>query len=120
MSRKAGWYNIEVLQGATFLLPLKWKAGAPLLPINVTGYSAKLQVRENTSSVAALLEMSSVNGRIVIGGIDGMITPKLTALETAALSFRRGVYDLELTEADGVTVRRLLEGQFVVKPEVTR
>jgi hypothetical protein len=110
---------ITILQGETFAFPMVWKAGDPALPVDVTGCSARMQVRSVVGSADVLLELTTANGRIELGDTDGAITLNLSAEETAALAWRNGVYDLEVVHADS-RVRRLLEGSIKVKPEVTR
>ena len=110
---------LTILQGATFVHPLVWKAGVPAVPVDLTGCSARMQVRAQVPSADVLLELTTDNGRIELGTTDGAITLKLTAAETAALAWQRGVYDLEIVHSDA-SVRRLLEGSIKVKPEVTR
>lgn len=110
---------LTALQGETFDEAFAWKAGIPALPVDLTGCSARMQVRAELASPAVLIELTSANGRIVIDAPNGGITLRLSAAETAALTFTRAVYDLEIVYADG-RVRRLLEGSFKVKGEVTR
>jgi hypothetical protein len=42
---------------------------------NLTGYSALLQVRASVEDSVVLLEMSTADGQIVLGGALGTITP---------------------------------------------
>jgi hypothetical protein len=56
-----------------------------------------------------------------LGGTAGTIVVALTATQTAAIDATPSgqyVYDLELVS--GSTVTRLVEGNFLVSPEVTR
>lgn len=50
---------------------------------------------------------------------DGVILLTLEAAETTGWSFRRAVWDLELTDSDGA-VERVDSGELHVLPEVTR
>lgn len=61
---------------------------------------------------------STLNAGITLGGTAGTIVITIDADYTSALNDGTYVYDLELTSSSG-TVTRLLEGQFVVTPEVT-
>jgi hypothetical protein len=112
-----GRYNITVYQGSTWVLEPQWKIGSSY--VDVTGYTAAMDVRFSPSSTSTIIRLSSSNGRIVVGTTDGKFTLQLTAVETAALAPNSYVYDLEITAPDG-TVTRLLEGGFNVSPEVTR
>lgn len=114
----AGTYDILIEQGATFRMSATWKdsAGAP---VNITGYTARMQVRRRYNDPTILLNFSTTNGAIVLGGSAGTITITGAATVTDDVAARTGVYDLELVSADG-TVTRLLEGGVTISPEVTR
>lgn len=112
--------NLTVEQGATFTHIVEWKDGKNK-PVNLTGYTAALQVRETAAeSSPVLLEVGSVlpETGIVITPSTGTITITITDEETAALTFKKGVYDLLLSAPDG-TKRRLMQGSFTVSPRVT-
>lgn len=113
--------NINILQGETFTRVDTWKAGAPnYTPVDLTGCTARMQIRTAVESAEVVLELSTDNGRITLGGAAGTITMRLTAAETAALPPRlQAVYDLEIVHSNG-DVRRLMAGKVSVSPEVTR
>lgn len=112
----AGTHNFRANQGETFSKVLTWKDSAGT-PITLTGYTAKMQVRL-IPGTTVIIELSTVNGRIVLGGIAGTITLTIAATDSAALPPGEYRYDLEMTTGGGV-VTRLLEGQFTVKAEIT-
>lgn len=105
-------------QGATFTVPLVWKDSNGRL-VDLTGYTARMQIRASVSAPDVLLELTSGNGRIVLDIPTATITLKLTATETAAITWTKGVYDLEMMTSQGA-VTRLLQGQVSVSKEVTR
>jgi hypothetical protein len=109
-------FNIE--QGATFSHRLEWK-DSKQQPINLTGYTARMQVRAKKSSDTVLVELTTANGRIVLGDADGTIDLEIDATTTAGFSWTKGVHDLELESGTGF-VTRLVEGNVTVVPEVTR
>ena len=111
-------HNFTIEQGTTLMKPFIWK-DSDGVPVDLTGYTAKMQVRQSPQSGTVLLELSTTNGRITLGGASGTITLALIASTTAAINWRRGVYDIELTSGDG-TVTRLIEGEIQVSKEVTR
>ncbi len=115
---KPAGYDIEIIQGQTLVRAVLWK-DADGEPVDLTGYSARMQIRRSKSSSDVLFELTTANGRIAIDGAAGKVTLTFTAEESAAFTWRRGVYDLELEAGDGV-VRRLLEGAVEVNREVTR
>jgi len=114
----AGFYNIYIEQGATYYQPLVWKDSAGTA-INVTNYTARMQIRRSITSTDVIIALTTENGRITVGNSNGTITLSITATDTAALSTFCGVYDLEVVSPTGV-VTRLLEGGVEVSREVTR
>ena len=117
-------YDITIEQGATFELPLRWKD--PLgVPIDITGYTARMQVRRSYSAPIALLSLTSESNPagIVLGGPDGTIRVVADALLTSRMPATdlssRYVYDIELVSPTG-KVTRLMQGQVEVRAEVTR
>ena len=111
-------YNLEINQGATLSLVATWRDSAGTA-INLTGYTARMQVRETYSSSTSIVSLTNAAG-ITLGGAAGTIAIAISATTTAALTAPfSGVYDLELVSAGGV-VTRLLQGAATVSPEVTR
>lgn len=86
-------------------------------PVDLTGATARMQIRDNPGGLL-LVELSTENGGLVIAGA-GTIERHITAAATAAFTWTAGVYDLEVSYADG-TVHRYFEGAVTVIPEVTR
>ncbi len=112
-----GKYNIVCPQGSTFNKQLTYTIDG--VPVNLFGYSAKMQVREKYTSSAAQITLDTEGiGGITLGDLAGTITMVISATATAALVPKEYVYDLELTSSSIVT--RLIEGKFIVTPEVTR
>jgi hypothetical protein len=117
---RPGNYTLQMWQGATWHYELLWETGTPAAPVDLTDYSARMQVRAEIASDTTLLDLTSdLGGAITLGGAAGTIDLDLTATETADLTPGTHVYDLEL-ESDTGTVTRLLQGSFVISPEVTR
>jgi len=113
-------YTITIEQGSVFDLNLVYKDSNEV-PINLTGYSARMQVRQKYSSPDPLLSLSTLDGSITLGGALGTIHAKATASMTQALTIKQGVYDLELVPPSGAgDAFRLVEGIVIVTPEVTR
>lgn len=116
MSYIAGAYNMNARQGSTFTETLTVRVGDA--PFNITGYSARMMVRPTPSSSTVVLNLSTENGTIAITGASGTITITVSATAMDAVAARTYRYDLELVT--GTTVIPLLEGAFIVKPQVTR
>ena len=103
-------------QGSTFKRTLTYTLDDT--PIDLSGYSARLQVREAYYSANTLISISTGNG-ISISGPSGVITLNIDDLVTASVPAGVHVYDLEIESPSG-DVDRLIEGEFRVTPEVTR
>lgn len=112
-----GSLDFSILQGATFNVTLTWRDDADAL-INLTGYTARMDVRATLEESVPEITLNTTNGRIVLGGAAGTIQLLVPATDTAALDAGNYVYDLELVT--GSTVTRLIEGAVVVDREVTR
>lgn len=112
----AAIYDFEIEQGTTLNKRMVWKdsTGAP---VNLSGYTARMQLRPSVSSDTVLLNLTTENGGITLGGATGEITLHFTAAQTAALP-KGGVYDLEVIIGGNVT--RLLQGAVSLSKEVTR
>lgn len=117
MSTIPGQYDILAPQGATFSEVYTYKVNGSL--VNLTSYTARMQVRKTPSSDTKLLDLTTENGGITLGGVAGTITVGASATTMAGIAGGKYRYDLEVVSSGGV-VTRLLEGVFVVSPEVTR
>ena len=111
--------KLTILQGATFRRRWTWKPGG--VPMDFTGCTARLQVRAEIESVDVLLELTTENGGIVLGGAAGTIDLWVGATETTTFTWDSGVWALEIQYPTGADyVDRLIEGSIVVSPEVPR
>lgn len=109
--------DLVIEQGATFTADLS-AADAAGDPIDLTGYTARMSIKRDARESTALLELTTANGRIIITAASGLVQLVLTAAETAAITWTRAVYDLELVSAGG-DVTRLVEGAVSVSANVT-
>lgn len=114
----AAAYNFVIEQGATLDKTFVWKDSTGTV-INLSGYTARMQVRQTVGSSTILLDLTTLNGRIIITALTGQIRLLVAATDTAAITWQRGKYDLELVSSTGV-VTRLLYGEVEVSKEVTR
>lgn len=113
----AGFYAITMDQGATFTLDLIYKDSAGQI-IDLTNYTAAMQIRNSYESSTPVLSLTTSNGGISITGNQGKISILATAIQTAAITAGSYVYDLEITL--GTVVSRIIQGPVNVVPEVTR
>ena len=110
-------YDLCIPQGATFTKVIRWKQNGAL--VDLTGYTARMQVRATTEAASSLIELTTENGRISLGGTAGTITLNISATDTAALTAGRGVYDLELVAPNG-TVFKPVGGVVTIPRNITR
>lgn len=115
---ETGTYNFTINKGATFSRVVTWKE-ADGDPIDLTGYTARMQVREYASAADPVIDLTTTNGGIALGGTAGTITLSISSTDTSNVGVDGGVYDLELVSAGGV-VTRLLQGFIEFSDEVTR
>ena len=111
-----GKYNMICPQGATFTQQLTYSIDGE--PVDLTTYTARMQVREKHTSKTTELNLTTENGGIQLGGDQGTINIYVSNEETSLITAKDYVYDLELVSSS--EVYRLLEGKFIVTPEVTR
>jgi hypothetical protein len=78
-----------------------------------------MQVRPEVESSTVLLELTTANGGITLGGVAGTIELFVSDDASAAFTWQSGSWDLEI-EFPGGDVRRLAQGTVNVSPEVTR
>lgn len=88
-------------------------------PVDLTGMTARLQIRDKLTSDVVLLSLTTENAGIVIDNVLKTITLVITATATAAFTFTTGVYSLELQNVAG-DVFPFTTGSVTVVQEVTR
>lgn len=110
----AGNYDLTIEQGADFDATFTWKDDSDAL-IDLTGYTARMKIKTAVGG-ETIASLTSAAG-ITLGGAAGTIAVHIAATDTAAYSFPRAVYDLELVS--GASVTRLLEGNVRLSREVT-
>ena len=117
----AAQWDITLEQGATFDKTLTWQDSStdPATAINLTGYTAKMEIRKKYTDAAAQVTLTHASG-ITLGGAAGTIRIILSNTFTSSLPADfSGVYDLELTSGAGI-VTRLVQGSVSVSPEATK
>ncbi len=115
---RAATVNLVIEQGTDFshLVGIQ-NADGSIFPL--TGYTARMQIRPTVDSITVLLELTVANGRISVNAIAGQLTLAIANADTAAVTWRSGVYDLEIVSGGGV-VTRIMQGNATLSLEVTR
>lgn len=88
-------------------------------PVDLTGYTARMHVRQSLTAETTLIELTTENDRIAIDASNKTITLTIAADDTAELGFTSGKYSLELVSSTG-EVTQILFGSVTLVKEVTR
>lgn len=86
-------------------------------PVDMTAFTARMTIKDKIGGTA-LETMTTANSKIVLDNTAKTITLSLDAVTTAAYTWTKGVYDLEMVSAGGV-VTAILTGSVTVSKEVT-
>ena len=111
-------YNVVIDQGADWFLNVTYD-NPNGTPVNLTGYTAALQLRSLPTDTVAVLTLTTSAG-ITITPLTGLVAIHATATQTRAIDEGIYYYDLEITQTSTGIVTRLIQGQADVSPEVTR
>lgn len=115
---------LHMTQGTTFIDTLTLKDKTTNLPIDLTGRSARMQVRRQDTD-EMVLELTTANGRIGVLDNTGVVPFHIPADVLAAIplefDYETLVYDLEITHMDGSEeiVERPVRGVVVFWKELT-
>lgn len=113
--------NLTVYKGSTFYQLIQWKTGEPAVAVDLTGFTARMQIRKTALSSEILDSLTTENGRLSIyAPIEGRFRFDISADKSSSYEFNTAMYDLELVAADNQTVYRILQGSVSAVPEVTR
>jgi hypothetical protein len=113
-----GKFDLEILAGSTFPSVAGdcsfYPTDADGVAFSLTGYTAKLQVRENPSTAAIIDIVPTVNTS------DNSVSFSLTPTQTSLLTKTDYVYAIELTQTSTSKVLTLARGQVLVTPEIVK
>jgi len=124
-------YNFIIEQGATFQLNLQYRDYLGN-PIDLTGYTGRMQFRPSPSSNTVYLTLSSSlnpdgtglnfsGSQNLLPPTSGTIGVVISSCTSSELNFSQAYYDLELYSGSSCPYTiRLIQGQVQLSPEVTR
>lgn len=127
----AGRYTFVIEQGTTVNFEIQYK-DSNNVPIDLSGHSARMQLRPTIESNSVYLTLSSSlnpdGTGLNMSGSNGTTPPTsgsigiyISACTSSLLSFDTAYYDLEIySGADCPVTTRVLEGQIKLSKEVTR
>lgn len=87
-------------------------------PVDLTGYRARMQIREKVGSDVVIDELTTENGKIIIDAEDATIRIEIPADTTQNYNFTTAVYSLEIIRNS--VVIPFLVGNLTLQREVTR
>jgi hypothetical protein len=113
----AGQKNFEVDQNATFSFIVEYKDNNGSA-IDLTGSSAKMQVRDTKGGSKLAFSLTSPAGGITITPLLGKLTIKMTPTQTNKLFYPKSSYDIMVTDSNANKIK-LLEGFITLSRSVT-
>ena len=87
-------------------------------PVDLSGYTARMQLRAKLDDATVIKELTTENGGITINNTNKTITLNISAIDTSAFTFTSCVYSLELV--NGAKVVPFANGNISLVKEVTR
>jgi hypothetical protein len=113
--------DIEIVQGKTWEAKFRYLSrcsnGRKPAPIDLSGYTARMVVRECAEDSASLLDLTTENGGIALSA-SGLIELEATPQQTSNLTAGEGVYEIELYT--GSDVVGFASGKVKVYQEIIR
>lgn len=124
----AAKHDLYIEQGATYRRRLVFREAdeldengevVPGQPIDLSGYSARMQVRRTQQGAVAIALNSTLDGGLHIDGPLGQIDIHMTDEQTDVLTPKTALYDIEIESPTG-DVTRLMQGKITVDPNITQ
>ena len=113
-----GLFDLEILAGSTFPSVAGdcsfYPSDADGNSFSLTGWTAKLQIKENPSTAAVIDITPTVNTS------DNSVSFSLTPSQTSSLTKTDYIWALELTQTSTGKVLTLARGQVLVTPEIVK
>jgi len=116
----AAIFDITIEQGALYERIFTWE-DIDSMPIDMTNWTARMQIRPTIYDELVLVDLSTENGGIFLnyGGVSGTVRLVIHTRETNEFYWSMGVYDLEVYDLN-FECFRLLKGKIKIDPQVTR
>jgi len=90
-------------------------------PSDITGFTARMQIRPDKTSTEVIHELTDGGGGITFDLASAAVLLEIEAADTTLFDFRTAVYDLEVIgPTPDFHVTRLVEGEVSLDTEVTR
>ena len=119
--------DLGIEKGATYRIQLRLR-NPPVAPATVGTLmdlslrTARMQVRATVDDPVVLLELTTEDGGLTLGGAAGTVDLLVEADASAAFTWTKGKYDLEVVDESRTPpeVVRVIKGRITADPEVTR
>lgn len=118
----AGEFPLVIEQGIDLGgdgLKTYWKDSTGTLIAGLENWTGRMQIRSTINSDEVLLDLTTENSGLVLGGTVGEVKIVITSAQSNAFDWSSGVYDLELINTSNI-VTRYLRGTVKVIRGVTR
>ena len=116
MSCNPGRYNIKFYRGTTLDILMLYKINN--VPVDLTGYTAVMDVRPTPNSSTLITQLTTENGGLILNQVTGQVEIFISASDTSDLPLGEFQYDVNITSDSGY-VTKLIMGSFVVLDPVT-
>lgn len=88
-------------------------------PVDLTSYTARMTIKNKVGGTTLMsLTSGAPDNRIALDNVNHTVTLTISAADTAAITWKTGVYDLEMVSPSNV-VTTIFSGNIVVTQEVT-
>lgn len=112
--------HLIIPRGTDWEFPFTLRTGAPLTPMNLTGFTGAMQFKKDASS-PAVVTLTDTDG-LTFGSGEDNIWVRISAARTVLFEPDElpYVYDLLLVEPGSGKKRRPLQGTATITPQVTQ
>lgn len=110
--------NFEVDQNATFKFQVQYTEDDEVTPIDLTGATAKMQVRDTKGGSKLAFTLTSPSGGISIDGPEGTLSVTITPTQTNKLFYPKSSYDIMVVDSNGNKIK-MMEGFMTLSRSVT-
>lgn len=90
-------------------------ASSSAIPLDLTGYTVKSQMRKSYNSSVAFNFNTTI-----YDAITGKVRIQLTSSESGAIPPGRYLYDIEITQTSSGIKTRVIEGIVTITPQITQ
>lgn len=114
--------DFEIKQGSTYTHKFCYRYSDTKDPVDLTGYTVRMQMRPALFSDVVLFEADSAQGSpylFILSPEEGTVLLDIPAAVTETFTFPNAVFDIEVEDNFG-DVSRIAEGSVFISYEVTR